>query len=595
MLYIVENKYYICYCIVKLILFLMKEKIYPKTINGKVYYYLQRTYREKIDANIIGKTKDSGKSKVKTKSTYLGTASSIRGKLINIKEPLDVKYKEFGLVGAVYNVAEEIGMVEILKKNIKGTRYGIDNWVYFLLAIINRIDNSTSKEKMGNWATGTILPDILNFDPSKLNSKSFWYASDDVISEKELQDKREEKPEIKKEVLTGIEEGVLKKIEKEIIKNIKNKYDLSSNIFLYDTTNFFTFFQEPTRSLLARSAKSKAGRNNLKHIGLALSVDRQWGIPLFHSVYRANSHDTKTFYEIITDLTSVLKTEFDGVENMVLIIDKGNNSKDNFEKLNGNIEWVGSLKISDYTDLTDFPLNHYDSNYKDFKYFQTQKEVMGVKLKLVITYNEKLYRKQLHSLESGINRLEEKIRNKWSEYKRPQKTVPKGVKNILSQSYYKDYVTIRCKKGKLIFSKQQENIDKKKKKFGKTILFGSNLEKESSNIIEQYHSKDKVEDGFKILKDPHLISWRPMRHWTDSKIQIFAFCNVLALMLIRIMEYKATINNIKMSPHVLKQELKDLKKVILIYNEKTARTKITHRSTVQKQLWDIFKLDTLKK
>ena len=595
MLYIIENKYYICYCIVNLILLLMKEKIYPKTINGKVYYYLQRTYREKIDTNIIGTTKGSGKSKVKTKSTYLGTASSIRKKLINIKEPLDVKYKEFGLVGAVYNVAEEIGMVEILKKNIKGTRYGIDNWIYFLLAIINRIDNSTSKEKPGNWATGTILPDILNFNPSKLNSKSFWYASDDVISEKKLQNKREEKPEIKKDVLTGIEERVLKKIEKEIIKNIKNKYDLSSNIFLYDTTNFFTFFQEPTRSLLARSAKSKAGRNNLKHIGLALSVDQQWGIPLFHSVYRANSHDTKTFYEIITDLTNVLKTEFYGVENTVLIIDKGNNSKDNFEKLNGNIEWVGSLKISDYRDLTDLPLSNYGSIYKDFKYFQTQKEVMGVELKLVVTYNEKLYRKQLHSLENGIDRLEEKIKNKWSEYKRSQKRVPKGVKNILSQSYYKDYVIIRCKKGKLIFSKQQENIDKKKKKFGKTILFGSNLKKESSTIIEQYHSKDKVEDGFKLLKDPHIISWSPMRHWTDSKIQTFAFCNVIALMLIRIMEYKAATNNIKMSPHVLKQELKDLKKVILIYDEKTAKTKITHRSTVQKQLWNIFKLDTLKK
>jgi len=50
-----------------------------------------------------------------------------------------------------------------------------------------------------------------------------------------------------------------------------------------------------------------------------------------------------------------------------------------------------------------------------------------------------------------------------------------------------------------------------------------------------------------------------------------------------------------MSPHVLKQELKDLKKAILIYDEKTAVTKITHRSTVQKQLWNIFKLETLKK
>ena len=70
----------------------MKEKIYAKTINGNVYYYLQRTYREKIDTNITGKTKNSGKSKVKTKSTYLGTASSIREKLIPKHHQFSIDY-----------------------------------------------------------------------------------------------------------------------------------------------------------------------------------------------------------------------------------------------------------------------------------------------------------------------------------------------------------------------------------------------------------------------------------------------------------------------------------------------------------------------
>ena len=64
-----------------------------------------------------------------------------------------------------------------MQVHIKGNRYGIPNWVYFLLAIINRLQDATSKEKIGNWASKTVLPDILGFDPSKLNSKSFWYAT----------------------------------------------------------------------------------------------------------------------------------------------------------------------------------------------------------------------------------------------------------------------------------------------------------------------------------------------------------------------------------------------------------------------------------
>ena len=85
-----------------------------------------------------------------------------------------------------------------------------------------------------------------------------------------------------------------------------------------------------------------------------------------------------------------------------------------------------------------------------------------------------------------------------------------------------------------------------------------------------------------------------MRHWTDTKIRAFAFCNIMSLIIIRIMEYKATINGIKMSPQILKQELKDLKEVILVYTENKVQKKITHRSTVQKKLWEIFNLDNMK-
>ncbi len=567
----------------------MSEKIYPKIINGKTYYYLQSTYREKINSNDTGKSKGSGKSKVKTKNIYLGSASSIKKKLSTLKEPIEIRHKEFGLVGAVYNIAKEIGLIEIFKKNIEGKRHGIENWKYFLLAVINRIDNSTSKEKLGKWAEKTILPEILNFDPKKLNSKSFWYATDDVISERELNERREKNPEITQELKTGIDDEIFIKIEKELVRNIQNKYELFSDVFLYDTTNFFTFFKEPLRSYIAKSAKSKVGRNNLKHTGLALCVDKQWGVPLFHSLYRANSHDTKTFNEAIEDLMHIIKDVIK-IENMMLVIDKGNNSKDNFEKLVDKIQWVGSLKVSDYQDLSNVELKEYTGIYKEYKYITCKKHVMGVDMKLVLTYNDKLYRKQEKSLNASIEKLKNRITTKWSEYKRTPKRVPKGIKNILSESHYKKYIGVRCKKGKPVFFNKNEETDKKRKKFGKTLLFASNDTEKTCNIIDLYHSKDKVEDGIKLLKDPHLISWQPMRHWTDTKIRAFAFCSITALMIIRIMEYKATINNIKMSPQVLKQELKDLKEVILIYDKNEVQKKVTHRSTVQNHLWKIFKL-----
>ncbi len=571
----------------------MSEKIYPKIINGQTYYYLQSTYREKINPTDKGKNRGSGKSKVKTKNIYLGSASAIKKKLLTLKGPLEIRHKEFGLVGAIYNTAKETGLIEILKKNIKGKRHGIENWKYFLLAIINRIDNPTSKEKMGKWAEKTILPGLLNFDSKKLNSKSFWYATDDVISENELNDRRDKNPGITEEIKTGLGDEIFIKIETGLVKNIQKKYELFSDVFLYDTTNFFTFFKEPLRPFIARSTKSKAGRSNLKHTGLALCVDKQWGAPLFHSLYRANSHDTKTFNEAIGGLVYMVKDVIK-VENMILVIDKGNNSKDNFEKLNDKIKWVGSLKVSDHKDLNSIGLKNYTGSYKEYKYITSKKNVMGVDMKLVLTYNDKLYRKQQNSLNASIKKLKHRITTKWSEYKRAPKRVPKGVKNILSESRYKKYIGVRCKKGEPVFYDKEAEIEKMKNKFGKTLLFASDDTEKPVNIIDLYHSKDKVEDGIKLLKDPHLISWQPMRHWTDTKIRAFAFCSVMALMLIRIMEYKATINDIKMSPQILKQELKDLKEMVLVYTENKVQKKTTHRSTVQNELWKIFNLDDME-
>ncbi len=60
----------------------MKERIYPKNINGKIYYYLQYTYRKKINDNdndnACGKGSGTGKSQACTHSEYLGSADKIR-------------------------------------------------------------------------------------------------------------------------------------------------------------------------------------------------------------------------------------------------------------------------------------------------------------------------------------------------------------------------------------------------------------------------------------------------------------------------------------------------------------------------------------
>jgi len=568
----------------------MNEHIYPKEINGTTYYYLQSSWREKVKDSDSGKTKGSGKSQVKTKSTYLGTAKSIINRLQEIPDPIEIHHRSFGFVSAIYLTAEEIGLTDLLKKYIPGKCYGIPIWKFFILSIINRLDKPSSKEKIGAWAKSTILPDILKFNPKYIHSKSFWAATDEVLSEKELKEKRQKIDSSIDDIFAQLDDKVFQIIEKELFTNLKNKCNLSYELLFYDTTNFFTYIEDPCRSALAMPGHNKEGRHSQKQIGLILCVESSFGIPLFHKVYKGNAHDSKTFTQIMGEFLSYLKEVYKQVDELVLIFDKGNNSEEIFSQLDGKIKWIGSLVLSNFLDLVEIPLEKYTATWKTYKHYELEKEVMGINCLLVMTYHKSLAIKQEHSLQKGISKLKKQAKTKWNEYKRQPKKVPKGIVNLINKNRFGKYIEPEYKNSQLEFNLTSE-VDNKRKYFGKTLLFTSDLSAKSSWIIDSYHDKDKVEKGFQTLKDPDLIRWRPMHHWTDTKIVAYGFCCIMSLVIIRVMQNKLMSSGIEMSATVLKEELQDLREVIMIYNKNTAKTRISHQSSIQKKIWEIFDLD----
>ena len=150
------------------------------------------------------------------------------------------------------------------------------------------------------------------------------------------------------------------------------------------------------------------------------------------------------------------------------------------------------------------------------------------------------------------------------------------------------------KKGKLVFA-ETEAVDSQRKRWGKNLLFCSDPKAESHWILTQYLSKERIEYDFKLLKDPELIRWRPGRHWTDTKIRAFGFCCVMALVLIQVMLQKTARAGLQMSAAVLKEELIDLKEILMIYDLKNVDMNVSHRSSVQQQLWDLFDLGSIER
>ena len=63
--------------------------------------------------------------------------------------------------------------------------------------------------------------------------------------------------------------------------------------------------------------------------------------------------------------------------------------------------------------------------------------------------------------------------------------------------------------------------------FGKRILFTNRDTWTTADVVAAYRSQNEVGSSFRQMKDPHVVSFGPMHHWTDSKIRVHVFYCVL--------------------------------------------------------------------
>jgi len=103
--------------------------------------------------------------------------------------------------------------------------------------------------------------------------------------------------------MNRLSEQDIEDIQERLVTRIEKAFGIDARILLYDTTNFFTFLATTNdRSDLAQRGHSKQKRHNLRQIGLALLVTRDFQISLFHKVYPGNIPDVSLFPQLTGEL-----------------------------------------------------------------------------------------------------------------------------------------------------------------------------------------------------------------------------------------------------------------------------------------------------
>jgi len=325
--------------------------------------------------------------------------------------------------------------------------------------------------------------------------------------------------------------------------------------------------------------KSKAGKDNLRHIGLALAVDREYGMPLFFRLYPANEHDSTVIKGFMDALFEQIRSCTSDKKGVTFIFDKGNNSEELIARLDeSRHHFIGSRSPYHHDDLCEIPLEQYRpiriAEDKELPAYETMQELYGQQRRVVITYNESTYWRKLMRMERAMSEAAAEISHfkrkvKQADGRSTEESLLRQAEDILDHWHVRAYYAVEIIKDSGYFRasvrKNHAAIEKAKKRFGKTIVFTNRETLSVEEIVKLYRDRNIIEDAFRITKSDHFVKMDPAFHWTDSKIRVHALTCMIALLLTKLSHRRAIMNGYEKGIETFMNELRGVRSALLFY------------------------------
>jgi transposase len=557
----------------------MATVIEKRRADGRVYYYLVESAR--VD----------GKPRIVSQQ-YLGSAAEIAEKLAGTpaSTPVRSQHKQFGDLAAVWSVIERIGVIEIIDRVVpRRADAAASVGTYMALACANRIVAPCSKLGFADWWATTAGPRWVRLNAAALDHRRFWSAMD------------------------RLSEADLATIETELGARIIAEYDLDLSGLVLDMTNFATYIDSGNdKAPIAQRGKAKQKRVDLRLVGLGLVVTRDGGIPLLSRAYPGDRPDVTQFPLMIEQLTTRFAHLAGGLVELTLVYDAGQNSTTNHEQVEtAGIGFVGSLPPSDHPDLLAMPRTRYrkvdPDRFPGLTYVDTTVTALGVTRRAVLTHSTTLHAAQSRGFDQTLAKAQQRLaaladKLARGKTRRPRPAVEAEIATIRKPRWVAEVLTTTLTGEHPADLRLSFTIDAAARKalearlFGKRILFTNRDTWPVAEVVAAYRSQSGVEFGFRQLKDPHVVSFSPMHHWTDQKIRVHTFYTVLALTLAHLMRRTAEHAGLHLSVRELIGELTGIGETVLLYHDggkgrPRAQRLLTDMTDTQHRLYDLFNLD----
>ncbi len=561
--------------------------LYKKMISGKPYWYLRE----------MGWV--DGKPRM-ISERYLGSAADIEA-LLDAREaaalPERTRHLAFGDVAAAWGMLQELGIAGIIDE-VAGARRadaGASVGTYLALAALNRVVAPCSKLAFADWWKTTAGDRFARISASVLDHRRFWAAMHAVRLEQ------------------------LEEISQAIALRIVDASGLDCSSVALDMTNFATFIDTGNgKAPVAQRGKAKQKRTDLRIVGLGLVVTRDGGIPLTWHAYPGDKPDVTQFPAMISHLRRQYEAIIaaagaagDGTD-MTVVFDAGQNSEDNFAHLAGTgLHYVGSVPASDCPDLTALPASARSivdkQRFSALTAFDTRRVVYGAERRAILTHSPELHKSQARGFDGTtlakagrkLGELAGTLARGKTRRERP--AVEAEIEAITRKPWVRRVITWQLTGERPRDLRLAWDIDQdaraalEEELFGKHVLITDHDDWPAAEVIAGYRSQSEAEFSFRQLKDPRVVSFSPMHHWTEHNIRVHTFTCVLALQIAHLMRRQAGRAGLHLSVRELLSQLAGIGETVLIYHSTGGRPKArrmtTELSDDQRKLYEIFGLD----
>ncbi len=561
--------------------------LYKKVISGKPYWYL----REMGWAD--------GKPKL-VSERYLGTAAEIEA-LLDAREaavmPERTRHLAFGDVAAAWGMLEDLGISAIIDEAAGARRAdaGASVGTYLALAALNRLVAPCSKLAFADWWTTTAAGRFTRIPARVLDHRRFWDAMHAITLEQMQQASRA--------------------IAARIVQS--SEVDVSS--VALDMTNFATFIATANgKAPVAQRGKAKQKRTDLRLVGLGLVVTRDGGIPLTWHAYPGDRPDVTQFAGMIGQLTGQYEQVCAAAgrpaqaADVTVVFDAGQNSEANFAHLAASgLHYIGSVPASDCPDLTALPARVRSLVDKDrfggLTAYDTRRETYGAERRTILTHSPELRDSQARGFDgTTLAKAGKKLDELGATLARGRTRRPRGkveaeITSIISKPWVRRVIHWELTSGQPKDLRLAWHIDEQARQqledeiFGKHVLITSHDDWAVAEVVAGYRSQSEAEFGFRQMKDPHVVSFSPMYHWTEHNIRVHVFTCVLALQLAHLMRRRARQAGLDLSVRELFRQLAAIEETVLVYPSTGGRPKARRMTTEltgnQPQLYEIFGLN----